>query len=134
MRKIWILVAHGSLFGCVGPDHMVSDAGRVCVEPEVVEAFEEAGPLLVTVLLDECISACANDPEATCTAELQGDTIVVHSEGQWSDPQEGCIAVCASLQAECTLEDVPPGDYTVQHGNETWALALPSDLDQECLQ
>ncbi len=133
MKLAWLLTILGALCACDTPEHVVVDAGRVCVEGEAVAAHEANADLSLTVIIDECISACAKDTEATCDARLQGDEIIVHSEGQWSDSKGACIAVCGSLEAECVVEDLPPGEYTVRHGDEAWSLVLPSDLDRPCL-
>jgi len=133
MKLAWLIAILGTLCACNPSENVVIDSGRVCVEPEAVAAHEASADLVLTVRLDECISACARDTEASCDARLDGDEIVVHSEGHWSDSNETCIAVCASLEAECVLEDVAPGEYTVRHGEESWPLVLPSEIEGECL-
>src|SRR5687768_6901284 len=85
------------LAACEPWDHVVVDEGRVCLEPAEVEQFAAGDPVHVTVRLDECISACAEDAEASCTAVRVGDAIEIHSEGHWNEPTRICIAVCASL-------------------------------------
>lgn len=127
------LIAVGAA-ACEQYDHVYVNEGRVCVEPAAVEAFGEGDVLTLTVRADECISACAQDADATCTAVRHGDQIEVVSEGHWNEPGGGaCIALCAALDAECIVEDVPPGDYEIVHGGEGFALSLPSELEAGCL-
>ncbi len=133
MKLAWLIAILGALCACNPPENVVIDSGRVCVEPEAVADHEASADLILTVRLDECISACAQDTEATCDARLDGDEIVVHSEGRWADSDETCIAVCASLEAECVVEDLPPGEYTVRHGEASWPLVVPAEIDAECL-
>ncbi|MCR9165352.1 MAG: hypothetical protein ACE37F_24100 [Nannocystaceae bacterium] len=131
MKLALPLLMLAALCACDVPDEVIVDEGQVCVDPDAVATHETTGDLVFTVVLDECISACAQT-ETSCEAQLQGREIVVHSQGTWSDSGDPCIAVCGTLEAECVLHDVPPGQYTVTHGEDTWTLALPSQVETAC--
>lgn len=119
---------------CEPYDHVYVNEGRVCVEPAEVEAFGGGDVLTLTVRADECISACAEDADATCAAVRDGDRIEVVSEAHYNEGSGACIALCATLDAECIVEDVPPGDYTIVHGGDSHTLTLPSELEAGCLE
>jgi hypothetical protein len=78
------------------------------------------------VTADGCISACPRFAEAACSAEVTGDRIVVRSEAQWAPSDEVCIALCAALQAHCTVTVPEAGHYVVVHGDDELPLELPS--------
>jgi hypothetical protein len=108
------------------------DEGRLCVDADDIAQFEAGSTLGLTVTANECISACPRFAEAACSAELTGDRIVVRSEASWAPSDEICIAVCAALQAQCTVTIPEAGHYVIVHGDDELPLELPSTPSPPC--
>jgi hypothetical protein len=93
-------------------------------------------PLAITVR-SMCLSdACATARSAKCSVKRDGDRVVVTSEMVWKGPDEigyRCPAECSFLDAHCTTEPLPAGNYKVVLGARTVDVALPSHLDRWCL-
>jgi hypothetical protein len=102
-----------------------ANEGAVCMSPVTVD------DLRIQVVLDECASYCS-EVDASCTASLQGDTIQLIGQGQSvvPDARLDCPAACLVVEARCTLEDVPPGAYTLRYGSRTHPIVLPVPAPQ----
>lgn len=82
--------------------------------------------LRIQVVLDECAIYCS-EIEASCGASLRGDTVQLMGQGRSSvaDARLDCPDTCLVVEARCTLEDVPPGIYTLRYGSRTTQIELP---------
>lgn len=106
------------------------DEGRICLETETLAQFDPGDVLTLTYTADECISACPRFAEAACEAEMQGNRIIVRSEARWAPSDEVCIAVCAALQAQCTVSVPAEGEYTLVHGADELTVVLPAASEE----
>ena len=123
-----------------------NDAGTLCMfadEPLIPglaaedtnpQAIEAGRPLVVTVALDECLSAsCDIARQAHCSVDLVGSPLVVRSElvdemgdgGSWTRD-------CGRLVASCQGAPLAAGAYTVLFGDASYPLAVPSTLPASC--
>lgn len=117
--------------GCdAGPDHEVIDAGEVCLTSAEADA-----PLTLRVTLEDCISACVDNEVETCSIVVDGNTLKLTSEFSYdeADEDEVCIAVCNAQQATCSSASLPAGDYVLEHGDETYPIAIPTTDVPTCL-
>jgi hypothetical protein len=131
------------LVGCV--THVeFEDQGEVCLFSRAVAgdslqdqfwpwrndstAFHSGDVVLVRVVFDDCISACSQEREASCTVTRDGTEITLHSRGHYEkDTGPGsCTSNCKTLVADCTIGPLPDGSYTVRHGEQTYQLGIPS--------
>ena len=113
-----------------GPDHEVLDAGQVCLTSAEADA-----PLTVTVTLDDCISACVDNEIETCSITVEGNTLRLTSAFSYddADENEACIAICNAQQATCSSEALVPGDYVLEHGEQSHPIAIPTTDLPTCL-
>lgn len=117
-------------------EHAYHD-GPICLDVDALRGFAPGDPLEVRVVLDDCISACAREVHADCSAEVRGETITLDVYGSWREPGSGaCIDLCAALTATCVIENLPPGTYELRSGGHALKLSLPSEeapaLDPAC--
>lgn len=96
----------------------IADEGTACVN--------DAGEVEVT--FPGCLSSsCDTLVSATCTAELQGDTVVVHAEAVIESQGDECTADCGIIQATCPLPAVDdPSLVEMSYGGSG------HPLDAEC--
>ncbi|MBC8067700.1 MAG: hypothetical protein IAG13_05145 [Deltaproteobacteria bacterium] len=112
--------------GCGGAWNTISfeDEGELCFA-------EQADEITVEVTAPDCLSSsCTRDVEASCTAAVEGQRIVLTSEIQWEENNgriDGCTLDCGSASATCSLGRLADGAYTVVHGEEELALTVPVD-------
>lgn len=112
------------LAACGGPWDEVSfvDEGDLCFSTQ-------GSGIAIEVRAPECMSSsCSRDPHATCEATVQGERITITSEIHWEEKHgglKGCTLDCGIAAADCTLDDVAPGTYTVVHGEEEIELVVP---------
>lgn len=135
--------------GCGEDDGTIvlSDQGVLCVygaapsltaapwlEPELL-ALDEGLPLVVSVALDECLSSsCDLERSAECSVARDGQTLTVSSRLAYRpNDAPACTMDCGRLTAVCESEALEAGSYTVELGNQSHALAVPSTLGRSCL-
>jgi len=100
------------------------DSGSACLAGEA-DALAE-----VQVVAQVCLSSsCDRAPEGTCTATLDGTTITVESTFTWetNTSAQECTTDCGRIEATCQVGPLAAGDYTVEHGDETWTITVPTD-------
>jgi hypothetical protein len=117
--------AHADAGSPVALVRQYENQGAVCMSQASGE------DLRIQVILDECASYCS-EIEASCSASMQGNTIQVIGEGR-STVANGlldCPAACLVVETRCTLEDVPPGVYTVRYGLQASQIVLPVSAPQ----
>ena len=113
------------------PEHLQINGGQVCLDPTAVSQFA-GGSLRFEVVMDSCPSMCITDIESLCSVTLEGNTIVVNSEAQWTGYDGSCTLLCATpIKATCRL-DLDEGTYELRHGTDLWTLGLPSELAEAC--
>ncbi len=81
-----------------------------------------------------CIhESCDDRPSLQCWIDLQGDTIVVNAR-YFGDHKDGttCTENCREINAGCETPPLPAGKYTIQQGEQTWPLRIPSVLKDPC--
>jgi hypothetical protein len=131
LRLTAILALLASLFAACDRDvREYTDQGSACVAPKDLAAFQAGGELTITVTVDECISSCTRIEEASCEATLEGERIVVRSEARWAAESGACIALCAALQAQCSVTLPSEGAYTLEHGGQERLVELPSAVEE----
>lgn len=118
--------------GCAGdpppPEPILyEDVGVACVDPLSLVAD---APSAVRVVLGEVVT-CGSVEEAWCTAELDGDTIVVHAEAVVTPPRPGsaCPLVGLVLAPECETPPLPAGEWTLIYGDGSAEFVVPSEVD-----
>jgi hypothetical protein len=123
----WLLAL--ALVGCQG-DNTVHDQGEVCITSAATDA-----PLEVRVTLDECISACVDNEIETCSISREGNVLTLSSTFSYAeaDEEEICIAVCNAQEATCSTEALPAGSYTLEHGDDSYTLDVPTTNVPRCL-
>lgn len=95
----------------------ITDEGTVCVN--------DAGQVEVT--FPGCLSSsCDTLTSATCTAEIDGDLVVVHGEATIDSEGDECTADCGIIQATCDLPDGTDTSMSLSYAGEETAL------DAEC--
>jgi hypothetical protein len=122
---------------------IVRDQGIVCFGPSV---DPEAGappvdlvagaPLPLTIRSMPLSDVCATERESKCSVKREGDRLVVNTEMSWIAPVEldrRCKGTASSLEARCTTDALPAGDYRLMLGADTVDIALPSHLDANCI-
>jgi hypothetical protein len=110
---------------CGGDVTSFRDEGTVCLQSR------SDGVLDVSVFFPTCLSStCDTVLDNRCSVNVEGATIVVASFGSFESPRRGsCSADCRALVADCASEEsVPPGDYTVMHGEDQGPLEAPTEL------
>lgn len=111
--------------------------GRLCVlagsPPLAVEDmpqdFAADQPVTLDVMINSCVSGCAQDIEASCEIAVTGNALQVTSRGSYTEGTSsgiGCPDVCNFLRATCTTPPLAAGIYTVAHGGESVTLTIPS--------
>ncbi|RAL23962.1 hypothetical protein DL240_07380 [Lujinxingia litoralis] len=91
----------------------------------------------ISVTIPICLSSsCSLNPEASCTASVEGTTITLSSEASFLDysvTDRACTEDCGQLQARCAIPALEAGEYTVIHGEETFTLEVnPAEEPTTC--
>ena len=110
--------------GCGGDVTSYRNEGLVCLESR------SDGVLDVSVIFPTCLSStCDTVLQSSCSIDVEGFTITVESFGSFETPRRGsCSADCQQLSAGCASEEpIPPGDYTVIHGEDEAMLEVPTE-------
>jgi hypothetical protein len=89
-------------------------------------AFETYGP--------GCINeACVQLPTLQCSAERDGNTLVVHSRyNGYHKDDATCDQECRPVYTGCETPILEAGRYTVRYGEKTFQLKIPSTLKDPC--
>jgi hypothetical protein len=112
------------LAACGGPWSEVSfvDEGELCIS-------QEGDGIRIVVDAPECLSSsCSRNPHGTCDATVHGDRITVTSEISWEEHHgrlAECTHDCGRATAECTIDELMPGAYTVVLGDAQQQIVLP---------
>ena len=129
---------------CGGPDVEASDVGKLCVYATApanpganspAQSFASEKQIHVSVTLDNCLSACIRNELASCSVAQQGQRLIISSGFSYDDPAAGeaCIALCNSLSAVCQTGPLAAGNYVIEHGDDEYALSVPSKDVPPCL-
>lgn len=81
-----------------------------------------------------CINPQCDDlPTLQCTVDRDGNTLKVRARyiGYHKDGAT-CSDECREVMAGCDTPSLEPGKYTVQYGDQTYALKIPSTLKEPC--
>jgi hypothetical protein len=115
------------------------DEGTLCVvgtalldsedgEGPRTTTYEAGAPVTINVVLEECANGCAEDVEASCSIEMDGNTLRVSASGSYREPGSGsCIDVCVVVDAQCESEPLPAGSYTVEYAGESVGFDVPDE-------
>lgn len=109
-------------FGC---DEDVSfdediDTGNVCIRQSAEGALE------VGVASETCYSgSCSEKLVSQCSLTRDGTDLKLTSYTRVKVWGGTCTADCVSYSAGCELANVPPGTYTLRHGEFTGTITLP---------
>jgi len=125
VRRSWPLLLAVACSGSDGGKPFrttYQDEGSICIRSAA------DGKIEVTVVFPTCLSSsCDRALGTTCSATLSGTTLVISSKGESeSTGARECTADCGALVAKCGSSiAVPPGDYTLEHGDSSAAIVLP---------
>ncbi len=124
-------------FSCRGADgnSVVSwhNQGVACLVAEGAPA-SQSGPaaaidagidLVVSVQMSPC-EDCLEDVFVACTAELEGDQLVVSSDASGRRAASDCGTACVDLNTTCPVVGLAAGTYTLFHGPDLLTFEVPS--------
>lgn len=83
-----------------------------------------------------CINpACDDLPTLQCLVDREGSTLKVQARyiGYHKDGSK-CTDDCKEVTAGCETPKLEPGTYTVQYGDNTYSLKIPSTLKDPCFK
>jgi hypothetical protein len=121
-------IAYATLVGCLGS--MIG-----CGEKITYEQHSDAGHVCVTVAAGNVVNATVHFgcitggntslEEAECSMELDGSNLIVTAEA-WTKTVHRTFSTdeCGLPTTECSLSDVPDGDYTVTYGGFSTDLTV----------
>lgn len=81
-----------------------------------------------------CINPeCDDLPTLQCLVDREGNTLKVRARyvGYHRDGST-CTDGCREVMAGCDTPSLEPGKYTIQYGDQTYALKIPSTLRDPC--
>lgn len=119
-------------------DIVLRDEGTLCIGSGDLDAATElrAWEPLSFHVRSACLShQCATARMGTCTVERAGNRLVVKSQLSFRGPEDisqRCASDCAPVEARCSTEPLPAGEYAVVLGARTMHITLPSHLDAGC--
>jgi len=107
-----------------------------------VEFFEQItrqklkadSPVVIGAFGPWCVNeACDDRPSLQCSVERDGSTLIVHSR-YWGARKKGPCkdGACRPVTAGCLSPALEAGDYTVQHGSESFPFRVPGVLRRPC--
>lgn len=109
-------------FGCdedIGFDEDV-DTGSVCIRQSIDGALE------INVASETCYSgSCSEKLVSQCSLTRDGADLKLTSYTRVKTWGGTCTDDCVSYSAACELADVPPGTYTLHHGEFAGTITLP---------
>ena len=76
---------------------------------------------------------CDDRPSLQCWVDLKDNTLVLNTRYS-GDHKDGttCKDTCREIHAGCETPPLPAGKYTIQQGEQTWPLSIPSVLKNPC--
>ena len=111
--------------------HTIENEGYACLNDDGTDDLSTG---TVSVVLDECLSGCANDLWASCEAVVVGDSLEVTAAGEYSLPTGdvlNCPAVCVMMSTECSVSGLS-GDVTgLTYADSSVGIDFPSQA-QTC--
>lgn len=128
--------------------HVVDDQGPLCVfsgfaDQELTkfpaEAKKQTLKANASVVMGSfagwCVSEKCDDlPSLQCSVRREGDTLVVHTH-YWGYRKDGSSCtneICRPVSAGCETPPLEAGKYTIQHGDKSYPLKIPSVLRDPC--
>lgn len=107
--------------GCNDVDEYI-DEGALCLTQK-----EDTGELTVRVSVGGCYSSgCSRLLLSECAVTRDGEALTVTNHTRVEVGGE-CFDDCRIYLSECSLASVPPGEYTVRHGDFETTVVLPLD-------
>ena len=112
----------------VGRACLYGDGGVVPYGDGGTTDFSDGGTTEVEVVLEPCASGCAGDVAATCTAALDGASVVIAATGSYTTPAGSptCPAVCVPVVAVCPGPSLSAGSFTLSYRGDAALLTVPS--------
>jgi hypothetical protein len=101
------------------------------VKPQKLKANQ---PVVFGAFGPYCINPeCDDLPTLQCLVDREGSTLKVRARyiGYHKDGAT-CSADCREVMAGCETPSLEPGKYTVQYGDQSYALKVPSTLRDPC--
>lgn len=83
-----------------------------------------------------CINPeCDDLPSLQCVVDREGNTLKVRARyiGYHKDGSK-CSDGCREVMAGCDTPKLEPGKYTIQYGDNTYSLQIPSKLRSPCFK
>ena len=101
-----------------------ADEGLVCLA-------EDGDAVVASVQFEDCLGCGARDVVTSCSLELDGDTLILVSDGSYvyEEPDGDCTMSCRPFVAECASPPIAAGSFTVQHGDQTFTIEVPGDVE-----
>ncbi|RVU46902.1 hypothetical protein EA187_07140 [Lujinxingia sediminis] len=112
------------------PEHITfENEGTVCLHlADDPQDYSERQIPSLSVTLPVCLSSsCSKAPQASCQASVEGTTITLTSSASYLDTSTAggaCTDDCGQLQATCAIPALEPGEYTINHGDESFTLQV----------
>lgn len=103
------------------------------VKPQKLKANQ---PVTFGAFGPYCINPeCDDLPTLQCVVDREGDTLKVRARyiGYHKDGTS-CSEDCREVIAGCDTPSLEPGKYTVQYGDNTYTLKIPSTLKEPCFK
>jgi hypothetical protein len=145
MRYLLTLLIMVALLPACGNLVALDDEGTLCVvgtaliDPEeedvpTVTTYEADAPVTMNVVLEECAGGCAEDIEASCSVEREGNTLQVSATASYREPVAGnCIDVCVVIDTQCESEPLPAGTWTVEYAGGSTTFDVPDEREPATL-
>ncbi len=110
-----ICLAVLSACGITDDARTFENSGSFCVDDELTPGSTAR----LRVVFSECISACAEDRQTSCTMEERDGTYFVESSASYQPPRGTamCPDVCATLSADCGEITVDDTEIVVVQGD-----------------
>lgn len=120
---------------CVFADERERE-GALLIEQVKKQTLREDAPVTFGVFGPWCLNKdCDDKPMLQCWSEREGDTIVVHSRYASLHKEESkCTKDCLKVDASCVTPALEPGKYTIQYGDKTYKLQIPSVVRNPCFE
>jgi hypothetical protein len=119
---------------CVFADHDAREAALHIELAKKKQSLKADSTVVFGVYPQRCLNIdCDARPNLQCWVELEGDTLHVHSRF-FSFHKDGstCTKDCLEVDSSCETPELKAGKYTVQHGDKTYTLQIPSVVKQPC--
>jgi hypothetical protein len=119
---------------CVFPGFAAHDEPKFLKDVKK-QTLRADNPIVIGAFGPWCINeGCDDLPSLQCVAKRSGDTINVrtHYWGYRKDGSNCKGGVCRQVTAGCETPKLEAGTYTIQHGQESYKLKIPSTLRNPC--